>query len=97
MTFKRFTFVLACALALPVAVSAKECRKSFYEGSNAALLTGRHVDTAKDNAVLSWSTRVLASVGPFYADWKLAEDRSFRCVIQNGRNKCTARARPCQK
>ena len=83
------------ALALPAAVEARDCRASFYEGSNAALLTGRYQDVAKDNAVLSWGARVLASVGPVYANWDNATDRSFRCVLQSGRHKRTARARPC--
>jgi len=85
------------ALTLPIGAAAKECRSSYYTGSNAALLTGRYLDVAKDNAVISWGARVLTSVGPDYADWANARDKSFRCVKQGSRHKCTARARPCTK
>jgi len=86
---------LSGAAMLPGAVAAKECRSSFYEGSNAALLTGRYVDIAKENAVLSWTFRVTASVGPNYAIWSNAVEKSYSCVLQGRRHKCTARARPC--
>jgi len=89
--------VLAGTAALPTASFAKQCRQSFYQGSNAALLTGRYINVAKDNAVLSWGARVLTSIGPDYSDWKNATDKSFRCVKRAGLNKCTARARPCTK
>lgn len=84
------------ALAPQVGV-AKDCRESLYSGSNAALLTGRYLDVAKDNAVLSWGARVLASVGPDYVDWANARDKSFHCVKQGRLHKCTAQARPCTK
>jgi hypothetical protein len=86
---------LIIAAAVPALAQAKECRKSYYEGSNSAVLTGRYIDAAKDNAVLSWGARVTISVGPAYANWAHALNKSFRCIKQNGRHKCTARARPC--
>ncbi|GEM_PF-2999299 len=85
-------------VALPAAAATKvECRAHYYQGSNAALLTGRYIGVAKDNAVLSWGARVLASIGPDYSDWKLAHNRSFHCVKRAGLYKCTARARACRK
>jgi hypothetical protein len=83
--------------AQSASASTKECRKSYYQGSNAAWLTGRYEDVAKDNAVISWGLRVTASLGPVYADWAHATDKSFSCVKQAGRYKCTARARACSK
>ncbi|NOX73559.1 MAG: hypothetical protein GXP03_08055 [Alphaproteobacteria bacterium] len=87
--------ILATGTLAAQAASAKECRKSYFQGSNAAWLTGRYKDVAKDNAVISWGLRVTTSLGPVYADWDNATDKSFRCVTQSGRYKCTARARPC--
>ncbi len=86
---------LIIAAAMPALAQAKDCRKSHYEGANSAFLTGRYIDVAKDNAVLSWGARVTISVGPAYANWAHAISKSYRCVKQNGRHKCTARARPC--
>ena len=97
MKLKPTMMILAATLALPMAAAAKDCRNSFYEGSNAALLTGRYQDMAKDNAVISWGVRVTTSVGPGYANWEHAEDRSYRCVKQGRLHKCTARARPCSE
>ena len=95
---KPHALVLALALlgvsALPA--SARECLQTYYQGSNAALLTGRYIEVAKDNAVISWGVRVTASVGPAYAEWKKARNKSFRCVKRAGRYKCTARAQPCK-
>jgi len=84
---------------LPSALAAKpkHCHKNYYQGANAALLTGRYINVAKDNAVLSWGARVLTSIGPDYADWKNARNKGFRCVKQAGRYKCTARAQACTK
>lgn len=93
------TFAAAAMLALSptlVSAAAKECRATIYQGANAALLTGRYKDIAKDNAVISWGARVLASIGPEYADWGKAINKSYRCVKRNGRYKCTARAQPCK-
>lgn len=87
--------VIFGVMVVPAISMAKDCRKSFYEGSNAALLTGRYINVAKDNAVLSWGVRVTTSIGPVYADWANAVEKSFRCVKQGNRHKCTARARPC--
>jgi hypothetical protein len=89
--------VLATLAVLPTASASKECRASFYEGSNAALLTGRYQDVAKDNAVISWGFRVTTSVGPAFAIWAHAEEKSYSCVLQGTRHKCTAKARPCRQ
>lgn len=96
---KNLAFVLVLTLAaLTVrSVAAKECRAAFSYGSNSAFLTGRYIGVAKDNAIFSWGLRVTASLGPGYADWSLARNKSFRCVKQTGRHKCTAKARPCTK
>ena len=95
MSLKAISFSCAVMVALPAIAAAKDCRSAFYEGSNSAILTGRYQDVAKDNAVLSWGVRVLASLGPVYANWNNAVDHSFVCVLQDGRHKCAARARPC--
>jgi hypothetical protein len=86
---------LATLLLVPATVQAAECLKTVYHGSNAALLTGRYQDMAKDNAVLSWGTRVTTSVGPNFANWNNAVDKRFSCVMQGRLHKCTASARPC--
>jgi hypothetical protein len=95
---KQLPLILALSIfgVIPVTASAKECLETYYQGSNAALLTGRYIDVARDNAVLSWGVRVTASVGPAYADWKNARDKSFRCVKRSGRFKCSAKAQPCR-
>ena len=95
MRHRLLAVVAFSVLTLPAAVSAKECLKTTYHGSNAALLTGRYVDMAKDNAVISWGARVAASVGPNFANWNNAEDKSYSCVMQGRLHKCTASARPC--
>jgi len=95
MPSKVLILATALVVGLPIAAAAKECRNNYVHGSNAALLTGRYVDVAKDNAVLSWAARVTTSVGPSYADWDKARNKSFSCVRQGGRHKCTARAQPC--
>ena len=89
---------LALAVLSPVSQAHGEttdCKPSIYSGSNAALLTGRYLDMAKDNAVLSWGARVTASIGPGYAIWLNAKEKSFSCVKQGRLYKCTASARPC--
>ena len=96
----RFMPALALALAAGGAgalpARAGECLETYYQGANAALLTGRYLEMARDNAVISWGVRVTASVGPGFADWKKARNKSFRCVKRAGRYKCTARAQPCR-
>jgi len=92
-----FLITLFVAGLAPVASSAAQCRATVYQGSNAALLTGRYINVAKDNATISWGARVLASIGPDYADWKIAAGKSFHCVKRAGLYKCTATARPCKK
>lgn len=94
---RKFVLVLAAISAVSAAqsASAKDCRKTYYQGSNAALLTGRYINVAKDNAIISWGLRVTTSLGPVYADWANAKNKSFRCVKRSGRHKCTARAQPC--
>ena len=92
---KQIALVSAIMLVIPAVASAKECRKAYVEGSNAALVTGRSLELAKDNALLSWGMRVSTSAGPFYVSGKNARNRSVQCVKQRHLNKCTARARPC--
>jgi len=93
---KKTVLILGTLAVVTIAQSAAaDCRKSFYHGKNSAILTGRYIDVAKDNAIISWGLRVGANLGPVYADWANAKNKSFRCVKQNGRHKCTARARPC--
>lgn len=94
---RKYVLVLAAVAAVMAAqsASAKDCRKSYYQGSNAALLTGRYINIAKENAIISWSLRVTASLGPVYADWSNARNKRFRCVKRAGRHKCTARAQAC--
>jgi len=91
----RVLFLVTLLVPLACAASAKECLNTFYQGSNAPLLTGRYQDMAKDNAVITWGGRVLASIGPAFSNWEKAEDRSFVCAKQGRLHKCTARARPC--
>jgi hypothetical protein len=81
--------------SLAQTAAAKDCRKSYYHGSNSAIITGRYIAVAKDNAIISWGLRVGTSLGPVYADWANARKKSFRCVKRNGRHKCTAKAQPC--
>ncbi len=88
-------FVVVTVFAVTPAL-AKQCRATTYQGANAALLTGRYIKGAKDNAVISWEARVLTSIGPDYANWGKAIGKKFRCVKRAGRFKCTARARPCK-
>lgn len=95
MTARAFMLALALTGIGAAPAAAKECLETYYQGSNAALLTGRYIEVAKDNAVISWGVRVTASVGPAFADWKNARNKSFRCVKRAGRHKCTARAQPC--
>lgn len=76
--------------------AATICKKVHYQGSNPALLTRRDRKAAEDTAIASWELRVAASVGPGWATWENARDRSFRCVRQGRVLKCIARARPCR-
>ncbi|MFT4717437.1 MAG: hypothetical protein ACI861_001778 [Paracoccaceae bacterium] len=94
---KKMVLVLGAVMILSATQSAmaEDCRKSYYHGKNSAFLTGRYLDVAKDNAIISWGLRVGTSLGPVYADWANAKNKGFRCVKQNGRHKCTASARPC--
>jgi len=87
---------LAIGFAAPLHAAPKTCSATFYQGSNAALLTGRYLKMAKDNAAISWGARVIASIGPDYADWSRATDKTYRCVKRGKLHKCTARARPCK-
>jgi hypothetical protein len=82
--------------SLSPAFAGTACKPSFYHGSNAALLTGGRITSAKENAIVSWTARVTTSIGPLYGDWAKARGKTFRCVKRNGRHKCTARARPCR-
>jgi len=86
---------LAGFVAAPAGAGALKCLPHYYQGSNAALLTGYNKKAAKDNAVISWATRVTASVGPFYNDWKIAQNKSMSCVKRGRLYKCTARAQAC--
>ena len=83
-------------VAAPASANALKCLPHYYQGSNAALLTGYSKKAAKDNAVISWATRVTASVGPFYNDWKIARNKSMSCVKRGRLYKCTARAQACR-
>ncbi len=87
---------LAGLVAAPAGAGALKCLPNYYQGSNAALLTGYNKKMARENAVISWATRVTASVGPFYNDWKIARNKSFSCVKKGRLYKCTARAQACR-
>lgn len=91
--------IMACLVLAGMATSVqagRACKNVYYQGSNAALLTGHRQSLARENAIASWEVRVTASIGPLYANWNKARRTSIRCVRQNGRLKCTARAQPCR-
>lgn len=84
------------SLAATTAEAGRACKNVYYQGSNAALLTGHRASLARENAIASWEVRVAASIGPLYANWTKARRTSMRCVSQGSKLKCTARAQPCR-
>lgn len=95
MRLSALSAALFAGLLLAQPVSAKECLKGYYEGTNAPFLSGFELDSAKEHAVLNWVINVTGQLGLAFTDWESASDRSFNCRKQGIRYRCTARAQPC--
>lgn len=88
---------LAAGLAITGSSQAATCKVNFIQGANGALLTGYSRKAARQNALVVWETKVVASVGPQWSRWEISHNRSLECFRNKARRwKCTARAQPCK-
>lgn len=86
------TFVLAPgAHAMPG--SKKACKSSFV---NASSIPSTSQDQAKLDARLKWTAKVASMLGPAWADWLQAAQKSYNCKkVSPHAWRCVASARPC--
>lgn len=88
--------VFAMALALsPVFTSqaqAYACAPTYHSVSAEKKLKG----IAKIKARKAWEAKMKNQFGITWGIWSIAEGKSIQCKKEGGKNKCTARAKPCK-
>lgn len=87
-----FAMALAVSPMLTTQAQAYACAPTYHSVSAAKKVKG----IAKIKARKAWEAKMKSQFGNTWAIWSIAYNKSIQCKKEGGKNKCTARAKPCQ-
>ncbi len=87
-----FALALAASPVFTSQAQAYACAPTYHSVSAAKKMKG----IAKISARKAWETKMKSQFGITWAIWSIADGRSIQCKKEGSKNKCTARAKPCQ-
>ncbi len=87
-----FAIALAATPMLTTQAQAYACAPTHHSVSSSKHVKG----IAKISARKAWEAKMKNQFGITWAIWSIADGKSIQCKKEGGKNKCTARAKPCQ-
>lgn len=87
-----FAMALAVSPVFTSQAQAYACAPTYHSVSAVKKMKG----IAKIKARKAWEAKMKSQFGISWAVWSIAYNKSIQCKKEGGKNKCTARAKPCQ-